>query len=68
MGEVVEWVERHRAALARRPSAFISVCLTAAEETEESRAATRGYLDDFAERTGWAPTTAVTFAGALQYS
>jgi menaquinone-dependent protoporphyrinogen IX oxidase len=34
------------------PSAFFSVCLSAADDTEESRAATRGYIDDFVER--WA--------------
>ena len=37
-------------ALALNPSAFFSVCLTAADDTEESRAATRGYLDDFVEQ------------------
>jgi menaquinone-dependent protoporphyrinogen oxidase len=64
---VVEWAERHRAALTQLPSAFFSVCLTAADDTEESRAATRAYLDDFAERTGWTPDRMTTFAGALQY-
>jgi menaquinone-dependent protoporphyrinogen oxidase len=66
-GEVVEWAERHRAALATIPSAFFSVCLTAADDTEESRIATRGYLDDFVERSGWTPGRMTTFAGALQY-
>ena len=65
--ELVEWAERHRTGLATIPSAFFSVCLTAADDTEESRCATRGYLDDFAERTGWAPDRSATFAGALQY-
>ena len=49
------------------PSAFFSVCLTAADDTDESRAATRAYIDDFAERTGWTPDRTATFAGALQY-
>jgi menaquinone-dependent protoporphyrinogen oxidase len=65
--EVVAWAERHRTALAAMPSAFFSVCLTAADDTQESRDATRGYLDDLVERTGWTPGRMTTFAGALQY-
>ena len=65
--ELVEWARYRAAALGALPSAFFSVCLTAADEGEESRAATRAYLDDFQERTGWAPRLTTTFAGALQY-
>ena len=65
--EVVQWAARHHATLALRPSAFFSVCLTAADDTEESREATRRYRDELVEATGWTPGTAVTFAGALQY-
>lgn len=65
--EVIEWAERNRTALAAVPSAFFSVCLTAADDTEESRTATQGYLDDFVERSGWTPARMQTFAGALQY-
>ena len=43
------------------------MCLTAAEDSEESRQATRDYLDDFEERSGWTPRLRTTFAGALQY-
>ncbi len=64
---LVEWAERHHTALGLIPSAFFSVCLTAADDDEESRAATRGYLDDFVEPTGWTPGRSTTFAGALQY-
>lgn len=64
---IASWAKRHHAALAAMPSAFFSVCLTAAEDTEESRAATAGYLEDFARETGWTPTHATTFAGALLY-
>ncbi len=64
---IASWVKRHRAALAAMPSAFFSVCLTVAEDTEASRDATRGYLDDFAEATGWTPAHATSFAGALLY-
>ena len=64
---LVKWAERHHSALGLTPSAFFSVCLTMADDTEESRAATRGYLDDFVERTDWTPAQSATFAGAVQY-
>jgi menaquinone-dependent protoporphyrinogen oxidase len=65
--ELLEWVERHRTGLGTVPSAFFTVCLTAADDTDESRTATRRYLDEFVERTGWTPGRSTTFAGALQY-
>jgi menaquinone-dependent protoporphyrinogen oxidase len=65
--ELLDWAERHRTGLAQLPAAFFSVCLTAADDTDESREATRGYLDNFVERTGWTPSRSTTFAGALQY-
>ena len=64
---LIKWAERHRAALDLNPSAFFSVSLTAADDDEEARAATRDYLDDFVEKTGWTPSRTATFAGALQY-
>jgi menaquinone-dependent protoporphyrinogen oxidase len=64
---LLKWAEQHHKTLAATPSAFFSVCLTAADDDDESRAATRGYLDDFVERTGWTPSRSTTFAGALQY-
>ena len=65
--EIVRWAEKRRAVLELKPSAFVSVSLTAAEDTDEGRTVTRGYVDDFVERTGWTPRQAVTLAGALQY-
>src|SRR5918993_3307927 len=56
---IIDWVHRHRATLAMRPNAFFSVCLTAADDTEESRTATRRYLDEFVEATDWTPDLAV---------
>lgn len=64
---LVKWAEQHHTALGLTPSAFFSVCLTAADDDEESRAATRGYRDDFVEQTGWTPGHSTSFAGALQY-
>jgi menaquinone-dependent protoporphyrinogen oxidase len=65
--QIVDWARAHHTTLALHPSALFTVCLTAADDTEESRAATRRYLDEFVEATGWTPGRAVTFAGALQY-
>jgi menaquinone-dependent protoporphyrinogen oxidase len=65
--EIVDWARRHHTSLALHPSAFFSVCLTAADDTDESRDATRRYIDEFVEATGWTPDRAITFAGALQY-
>ena len=57
---LVKWAERHHTALDLKPSAFSSVSLTAADDDEEARAATRGYLDDFVEKTGWTPSRSAT--------
>ena len=65
--EVVDWVKRHAIALNGMPGAFFSVCLTAAEDDDESRATARRFVDEFVEETGWTPTVTTTFAGALQY-
>ncbi|MEA2458006.1 MAG: menaquinone-dependent protoporphyrinogen oxidase [Thermoleophilaceae bacterium] len=65
--EVRDWTKRHTSELRAMPSAFFSVCLTAADDTDESRAASRKYIDEFVEETGWTPDENVTFAGALQY-
>jgi len=65
--KLVEWATQHATALNMVSSAFFSVCLTAAEDDDESRAATRAYLDEFEEHTGWTPRMRTTFAGALQY-
>lgn len=65
--EIVEWVRARYEALTEMPSVFISVSLTAAEDTEESNAATQRCVDDFLARTGWAPARTERIAGSLQY-
>jgi menaquinone-dependent protoporphyrinogen oxidase len=65
--EMVAWARKHAAALDRIPSAFFSVSLTAVDDTDEALLATRGYLDDFLEDTGWTPRMTASFAGALLY-
>jgi menaquinone-dependent protoporphyrinogen oxidase len=64
---VIDWITEHRAALDAVPSAFFSVSLTAADDTDEARAATREMIDRVTTDTGWTPTTTVSFAGAFQF-
>jgi menaquinone-dependent protoporphyrinogen oxidase len=64
---MMEWARRNGAALNAMPSAFFSVCLTAAEDTTEAAATVRRLIDEFVEDTGWTPDLARSFAGALQY-
>lgn len=63
----VKWAGTHAGALAGRPSAFVSVSLTAADDTDEAPAATRAIVDEFVEQTRWTPGVTATVAGALQY-
>ncbi|MEA2142596.1 MAG: menaquinone-dependent protoporphyrinogen oxidase [Solirubrobacteraceae bacterium] len=65
--EIAEWVTEHRAALDGTASLFFSVSLSAAEDTEESHAATQRCIDAFCEQTGWTPDRTERIAGALQY-
>ena len=65
--EFADWVKAHHTSLEPLPSAFFSVSLTAAEDTDEARAATRQCIDELLDDTGWTPTRATAVAGALQY-
>jgi menaquinone-dependent protoporphyrinogen oxidase len=65
--ELVDWARRHATSLNAMPSAFFSVSLSAADDTEEARAVARRYVDDLVEETGWTPRRTTSFAGALQY-
>jgi menaquinone-dependent protoporphyrinogen oxidase len=60
-------VNRHRDALAARPSAFFSVSLSAGGPRPKPAAAQR-YIDKFLRKTGWQPQIAISFAGALKWS
>lgn len=65
---VRRWVLRHHAALNRRPSAFLSVCLAVLEKNPESVTRARTIMDQFLARTGWRPTIQKMVAGALPYT
>lgn len=64
---VARWAKAHATTLGLRPSAFVSVSLTAADDTDEARATTRRLIDELADETGWTPTTSIAVGGALQY-
>jgi menaquinone-dependent protoporphyrinogen oxidase len=65
--ELVAWAHRNARKLNSRPSAFFSVCLAVADATDEARDHAQGWIDDFADDTGWTPQVTASFAGALQY-
>ncbi|MCW2985636.1 MAG: protoporphyrinogen oxidase [Conexibacter sp.] len=65
--ELVDWIAEHRESLGARPSAFFSVSLTAADDTDEARATTSALIADVADSTGWVPALTESFAGALQF-
>jgi menaquinone-dependent protoporphyrinogen oxidase len=62
-----EFVQRHKAELAARPAAFISINGAAPESDPKWQEAARGYLEGFLRQTGWTPRWTATFAGALRY-
>jgi menaquinone-dependent protoporphyrinogen oxidase len=64
---IADWVSERREVLAQQPSVFFSVSLSAAEDSDESRAATQRCIDEFCTQTGWTPDRAEPIAGALQY-
>ena len=65
--ELVRWVRRHHTTLNMRPTALLSVSLSAAEDTDEARADVRLVVDRLLDDTGWIPTEVVPVAGALRY-
>lgn len=65
--EMVRWVSRNALELAALPSVFLSVSLSAADDSEESRGHVRAAIDYFVDETGWPPKRVEAIAGALQY-
>lgn len=60
---------RDRAAeLAKRPSALLSVSLTAIVDDADHNAAAQKCIDDLVAETGWQPTAVLPVAGALLYT
>lgn len=65
---VGKFVREHLETLNRRPSAFFSVSLTAANAEPVDREPAREMLEGFLEETGWEPDRTLSVAGALRYS
>jgi menaquinone-dependent protoporphyrinogen oxidase len=63
-----EFVKCNRELLARVPSAFFSVSLTAHDADDEAAAETQVVLDKFFRETGWQPKRVEAIAGALVYT
>lgn len=64
---LVAWARRRAGALRDRPSALVTVCLTAKDEGDEARATVAGYDAALAEATGWSPDLNASLAGALNF-
>ncbi|WP_458189368.1 menaquinone-dependent protoporphyrinogen IX dehydrogenase [Haladaptatus sp. NG-WS-4] len=65
---VTRFVREHTAELNRRPSAFFSVSLAAADGSEEAWEQAREYVHEFLSETGWEPDWTAVVPGALKYS
>lgn len=66
--EVVDWIRRHRTALNDLPSAFLSVSLTAADDSDEAQQKVREIIDGLLTDTGWTPGLAQPVPGAFEWS
>jgi menaquinone-dependent protoporphyrinogen oxidase len=64
---IAEWVTARSAGLEQRPSVFFSVSLSAADDSDTSRAATQHCIDEFCAQTRWTPGQTEAIAGCLQY-
>jgi menaquinone-dependent protoporphyrinogen oxidase len=65
---LVSFVREHRDTLSARPSAFLSVSMTAAIRDAKHLADAQRCIDQFVEETGWTPTVTEPVAGALLYT
>jgi menaquinone-dependent protoporphyrinogen oxidase len=65
---VIRWVHEHRAALDRRPTAFVSVCLGVLQADPKVRRELEAIRERFRKETGWTPGVVKPVAGALLYT
>lgn len=65
---LASFVQRHRAQLETKPTAFFSVSLSAAGSEIRQQADAKRLLNEFLTSTGWRPDLTATFAGALRYT
>ena len=65
---LVEFVRRHRKALAGLPTGFVAVSLSAARDTPPAQREVRKTVARFIHETGFTPGTVLPVAGALLYT
>jgi len=65
---VEQWVQAHAAALARTPTAFVSVCLGVLQHDPKVQRDLQAIVDRFITVTGWRPAVVKFVAGALPYT
>ena len=65
---VEQWVKAHAPALARKPAAFVSVCLGVLQHDPKVRRDLQAIVDRFIAVTGWRPAVVKFVAGALPYT
>ena len=51
--EIIDWAKHHAAALSGMSTGFVSVCLAAADDSDEARRAARDYIEDMQDDSGW---------------
>ena len=67
-GALVDFARRHKDALAKLKTLFLSVSLAAAGDDPEDREGLKGCVDRFTEATGWTPGRVEHVAGAFRFS
>lgn len=65
---MVDFAKAHAEALAELPTAFFSVCLSAAVHHPDKQREAQGYITAFVEDTGLKPLVTASFAGALRHA
>src|SRR4051794_37245262 len=61
---LVRWVRANAEILAKRPSAFLSICLAVLDPSPETQGEVQAIAERFLQLTGWRPTRIRTIAGA----
>jgi menaquinone-dependent protoporphyrinogen oxidase len=64
---LVDFATTHAAALSARPTLFLSVSLSAADDDPAEWEALNGIVEDLAARTGWRPGRVAHVAGAFRF-
>lgn len=64
---VYDFIDRHRALLESKPSAFFTVNVVA-RKPEKSTPETNPYVKPFLEKSRWSPTLLGVFAGKIDYA